>query len=170
MEHPINALTDLYTIREKKGFIRGLKISIVGNIGLGSINSLVLASVKLGAKVSLVAPSSIALSPVYMIKAREYGIVDTFTELQEGIQDADIIYTDYFVPESEKDKANALASYSLDYKAIPENKLVMTSFPALASNIGSDVLESSKSTFIDQSKNRVLIAQAILLFLSAKSL
>ncbi|MFL6584330.1 MAG: aspartate carbamoyltransferase catalytic subunit [Chthoniobacterales bacterium] len=59
-EHPTQALLDLYTIREKKGNIAGLHVAIIGDILFSRVaRSNIFGLTKLGARVTLVGPSSL---------------------------------------------------------------------------------------------------------------
>ncbi len=59
-EHPTQALLDLYTIREKKGRIAGLKVAIVGDIAHSRVaRSNIWALRKLGADVTVVGPTTL---------------------------------------------------------------------------------------------------------------
>ena len=59
-EHPTQGLLDAYTIREKFGYIAGLKVAIVGDIISSRVaRSNIWALTKLGAKVMLVGPSTL---------------------------------------------------------------------------------------------------------------
>jgi aspartate carbamoyltransferase catalytic subunit len=59
-EHPTQALLDLYTIREKRGNIAGLHVVIVGDILFSRVaRSNIFALTKLGARVTLVGPSTL---------------------------------------------------------------------------------------------------------------
>ena len=59
-EHPTQALLDLYTIREKKGGIAGLHVAIVGDILFSRVaRSNIFGLLKLGARVTLVGPSTL---------------------------------------------------------------------------------------------------------------
>ncbi len=59
-EHPTQALLDLYTIREKKGRIAGQHVVIVGDILFSRVaRSNIFALLKLGARVTLVGPSTL---------------------------------------------------------------------------------------------------------------
>lgn len=58
--HPTQALLDLFTIREKKGRIEGLKVAIVGDIAHSRVaRSDVQGLIKLGAHVTLVGPPTL---------------------------------------------------------------------------------------------------------------
>ena len=48
LEHPTQALADIYTISKRKGDLKGLKIAFLGDIAQNTCNSLMLSAVKLG--------------------------------------------------------------------------------------------------------------------------
>jgi aspartate carbamoyltransferase catalytic subunit len=56
-EHPTQALLDLYTIREKKGTLSGLRVAIIGDIAHSRVaRSNILALTKMGAEVTVGGP------------------------------------------------------------------------------------------------------------------
>ncbi len=59
-EHPTQALLDLYTIRERRGSIAGLHVAIIGDILFSRVaRSNIFALLKLGARVTLIGPSTL---------------------------------------------------------------------------------------------------------------
>src|SRR6266542_2023266 len=59
-EHPTQALLDLYTIRERRGKIAGLRVAIIGDILFSRVaRSNIFGLLKLGAHVTLVGPSTL---------------------------------------------------------------------------------------------------------------
>ena len=59
-EHPTQALLDLYTIRERRGTIAGLHVAIIGDILFSRVaRSNIFGLLKLGARVTLVGPSTL---------------------------------------------------------------------------------------------------------------
>jgi aspartate carbamoyltransferase catalytic subunit len=59
-EHPTQALLDLYTIRSRKGAIAGLHVAIIGDILFSRVaRSNIFGLLKLGARVTLVGPSTL---------------------------------------------------------------------------------------------------------------
>ena len=59
-EHPTQALLDLYTIREKKGRIEGLKIAIIGDIAHSRVaRSDIIGLLKMGAHVTVSGPPTL---------------------------------------------------------------------------------------------------------------
>ena len=66
-EHPTQALLDAFTIREKVGAIKGLKVSIIGDIAHSRVaRSNIWALTKLGAQVTVCGPKT--LMPVEIEK------------------------------------------------------------------------------------------------------
>jgi aspartate carbamoyltransferase catalytic subunit len=69
--HPTQALLDLFTIRERKGRVRGLNVAIVGDIGHSRVaRSDLRGLLKLGANVTLVGPSTLVPRSFEQIGAR----------------------------------------------------------------------------------------------------
>src|SRR5437588_500911 len=86
-EHPTQALLDAFTIREKKGKVEGLNVTILGDILYSRVarwNNWVLT--KLGAKVTLCGPSTLVPRVFEQMGCRvTYDVID-------AIADADIIH------------------------------------------------------------------------------
>ena len=86
-EHPTQGLLDLFTILERKGRIKGLKIAIIGDIRHSRVaRSNIWGLTKLGASVVLCGPPS--LIP---LKMEKMGVEITYS-LEEAIKNADILY------------------------------------------------------------------------------
>ncbi|MDT9597801.1 aspartate carbamoyltransferase catalytic subunit [Sphingosinicella rhizophila] len=83
-EHPTQALLDALTIRRRKGRIDGLKIAICGDIRHSRVaRSNLLCLPRLGAEVRVVGPDSLLPD--------ELGGIASFTDMDEGIEGADIV-------------------------------------------------------------------------------
>ena len=175
--HPTQALADMYTIGDVKKKIKGVRIAFVGDVAQNTANSLILAATKLGAEMALISPTNYQPTSRYLIRGREYGVVDIYDSMKEGLANADIIYTDTFVSmgfENEAEQRKKLfADYqinspTLDYA--PKSALVMHPLPAFrGEEITADVLEGPRSIVWEQAKNKLLLAQAILIYLSENS-
>lgn len=86
-EHPTQALLDLFTMRERLGYLEGLKVAIVGDIEHSRVaRSNIHALNKVGADVLLVAPRS--LLPVDVEKMG----VEVLGSLDEALQWCDVLY------------------------------------------------------------------------------
>jgi aspartate carbamoyltransferase catalytic subunit len=85
-EHPTQALLDTFTIREKKGRIAGLKVTILGDILYSRVaRSNIWALIKLGAEVTLCGPSTLVPQVFEQIGCR------VTHNVEEAIAEADII-------------------------------------------------------------------------------
>ena len=85
-EHPTQAFLDCFTIREKKGKIAGLNVTILGDILYSRVaRSDIWALTKLGAKVTLCGPATLVPKTFEQMGCRVTQVVD------EAIRDADII-------------------------------------------------------------------------------
>jgi len=177
LEHPCQALSDLYTIQEVKKRLRGLKLAFVGDIAANTANSLMLAGAKMGIEIALVGPKNYMPNTFYFTKAREYSKVGTYNNIREGVSDADVIYTDTFVSmgqEAEAEERKKLfAPYQVNRTLLSYAKkdtIVMHCLPAhRGEEITDDVLDGPQSVVWQQARNKLLIEKAILLYLSEKS-
>jgi len=85
-EHPTQALLDVYTIRQMKGSLGGLKIAIVGDITHSRVaRSDMWAMTKLGAEVTLVGPPTLMPADVDRLP------VNVSYSLDEVIEKVDVI-------------------------------------------------------------------------------
>lgn len=177
LEHPCQALSDLYTIQEVKKRLRGLKLAFVGDIAANTANSLMLAGAKMGVEIALVGPKNYMPNTFYFTKAREYSKVEIYNNIREGVSDADVIYTDTFVSmgqEAEAEERKKLfAPYQVNKTLLSYAKkdaIVMHCLPAhRGEEITDDVLDGPQSVVWQQAKNKLLVEKAILLYLSEKS-
>ena len=82
-EHPTQGLLDVYTIREKKGSLEGLKIGIVGDIAHSRVaRSGIWAMTKLGAEVTLIGPPTLMPPKVYKLPVKVcYKLDDVIEQL-----------------------------------------------------------------------------------------
>lgn len=86
-EHPSQGLVDLFTIREKKEEIRGLRVAIVGDIMHSRVaRSNIWGLTKMGAKITLVGPPT--LIPPYF---KQLGVEISYS-LKEVLPSIDVLY------------------------------------------------------------------------------
>ena len=185
LEHPTQALSDIYTIRGVKKKVKGIKIAFVGDISTNTANSLMLAAVKLGAQMALVGPKNYEPNAEYLAKAREYGVVDVYDNLEDGLSEADVVYTDTFksftdtfskqFSDADVERTKKMfAKFQINDKVLPladKAAVVMHPLPAFrGEEITEEVLEGPQSIVWKQAKNKLLIAEAVLIYLSEKTL
>lgn len=87
-QHPTQALLDLYTIREQKGSLDGLKVGIVGDIGHSRVcGSLVPALKTMGSHVTLIGPQTL-LPPV----PQALGADAVTSDIDAVLPELDVVY------------------------------------------------------------------------------
>ncbi len=87
-QHPTQALLDLYSIRQEKGTIEGLKVGIVGDIGHSRVcGSLVPALKTMGAQVTLIAPQTL-MPPSPQALGADY----VTSNLDAALPELDVVY------------------------------------------------------------------------------
>jgi aspartate carbamoyltransferase catalytic subunit len=169
-EHPTQALLDLFTIREKKGDIKGLIVAIVGDILHSRVaKSNIYALTKLGAEVRLIGPATLVPSCM-----KELG-VEIFSDMSEGLKDADIIMMlriqmerqgkGFFPTTEEYFKNWGLTSERLT-KA-KEDAIVMHPGPMNRGvEIASEVADGERSVILEQVTNGLAVRMAVLYLLA----
>ncbi|HHU42814.1 MAG: aspartate carbamoyltransferase catalytic subunit [Bacillota bacterium] len=84
-EHPTQALLDMFTMREKVGHLKGLKVTIIGDIKHSRVaRSNIIGLNKLGAQVTLTAPKTLLPYDIERMGAQ-------VKPLNEAVKDADVI-------------------------------------------------------------------------------
>lgn len=85
-EHPTQALLDLFTVREKKGRLAGLKVAIVGDILHSRVaRSDIWGYTKMGAEVSVAGPATLIPPGIEKMGVR------VCASLEEALEGADVI-------------------------------------------------------------------------------
>ena len=178
--HPCQALTDLYTIKEKRGTLKGLKVSFVGD-GNNVARSLALLCARLGVAFSIASPNGYGLDKEFLDEIKVLTKVNLPTlsdDPKKAVKGADVIYTDTWVSmgqevETEKRRRD-FKGYCVDAALVALAKkdvLVMHCLPAHRDEeITSEVLDGPNSIVYDQAENRLHVQKAILklLLLSGK--
>jgi len=173
-DHPIEALSDLMTLRERFGAFKGLKFAYLGD-GNNICHSLLLACSAAGVSVSLAGPVDYRPHPETVATAQrlaaQSGATLTMTEdAEEAVTDADAIYTD--VHESMGESVNpgkmmALAPYRVTTKlmdlAHPE-AVFMHCLPLhRGQEVEAEVADGPQSIIFEQAENRLHMHKAVLL-------
>jgi len=174
--HPSQILGDLITIVEKKGDIKKLKFTYIGD-GNNVCNSLLLAFSLLGGKITVATPIGYAPDKGVLQEAadcaKESGAQISLTNsAQEAASQADILYTDVWTSmgkETERqDRKGIFKSYQINDEILrlaKKDAIVMHCLPAhRGEEITDRVIDGKNSVVFDQAENRLYSAQAILLY------
>jgi len=173
-EHPLQALADFMTLKERKGSLRGLKLAYVGD-GNNVAHSLILGAAKLGVWMTVATPEgyrpSLEVIAAAKVEAEKTGAkIDILSSPQKAVEDADAVYTDVWVSmgqEAEaKKKVETLRGYQVNselMKLAKPGAFFMHCLPAhRGEEVSEDVLESPASVVFDQAENRLHTAIAVL--------
>lgn len=171
-EHPTQALLDMFTIIEKKGSLKGLKVAIIGDIYHSRVaRSNIWGMTKLGAEVSVAGPST--LMPPELDKTG----VKVFTTVQEALIDADVVMGLRIQKERQKSGLfPSLREYSrffgLDEKRLKlakEDALILHPGPVnRGGELPSSVIDSERSFINEQVTNGVAVRMALLYLLTRR--
>ena len=176
-EHPCQALADLMTIYEKKGGLKKLTVSYVGD-GNNVANSLMLACALTGMNFRIANPEGYAIRDKYWRMAQELA-ADSGTQLFQteepkvAVKNADVVYTDVWTSmgqESEDEiRRKVFAAYQVNESLMAYAKkdaLIMHPLPAHHGlEVAVGILDGPQSVVFDQAENRLHAQKAVLVYL-----
>ena len=167
LNHPVQILADIFTIKEKLGKIENVKIAYVGdanNVAYSWMNGASL----MGIDLKVACPRE--FKPASLPPLLGNGKVEITEDPFQAVKDADIIYTDVWISMGNKGdldkKEKLLTPYQINQKlldATGKSSLVMHCLPAhRGMEITSEVLDGKDSIIFDQAENRLHVQKAIL--------
>lgn len=171
-EHPTQALLDFYTIYEKKGGFKNLKVTIIGDIAHSRVaRSNVFGLTKLGAHVTLAGPGTL------VTKSMESLGCQVETDLKKAVKDADIVMA--LRIQLERQKGGLFPNlreyshlYGLDETLFQEAKpdaLLMHPAPVNRGvELMPELMDSKVSVIEEQVTNGVAVRMAILALLNER--
>jgi ornithine carbamoyltransferase len=176
--HPCQAMTDLMTMREKFGDLKGRTLAYIGD-GNNMARSLSIACGKLGVRFVLASPAGYELpsDDIDRIMAGNPQMEFQTTNLPaDAVREADVIYTDTWVSmgqEAEKERRmRDFAGFAVDealLAAAPKHAIVMHCLPAYRGlEISDAVMEGPQSVIFDQAENRLHFQKGLLAVLLGK--
>lgn len=190
--HPTQVIADFMTIKEKYGELKDIKMVYVGDGRNNMANSLLVGAAKVGMDFRIVAPRELFPEDEIIDKGNEIiketgGKLLITNNINDGVKDVDIIYTDVWVSMGEEDqfenRINLLKSYQVNMdmlKIAKEDVKFMHCLPAFhnteteigkkvyeeygleSMEVSDEVFESSHSIVFEQSENRMHSIKAIM--------
>ena len=169
-EHPTQALLDAFTIRERKGKIEGLNVTILGDILYSRVaRSNIWLLTKLGARVTLCGPATLVPRVFERLGCRVTYNVD------EAIADADIIHLLRIQHERQrKTMFPSIGEYTSLF-GLTQARLARTKPEALIMHPGpinrgveidSQIADSGRSLILDQVTNGLAVRMAVLFLIN----
>ncbi len=172
--HPCQALTDLYTVKEKLGSLDNIKFAYVGD-GNNVARSLAFLCAKLKVSLTIASPENYELSAELLDELESKGngkgsYIKQMVDPKEAVKDADVIYTDTWISMGEEEEAEArrkdFNGFQVNSDLISYAKkdvLVMHCLPAhRGEEITDEVIDGEHSVVYDQAENRLHVQKALL--------
>ena len=169
-EHPTQALLDVFTIRERKGRIAGLNVTILGDILYSRVaRSNIWALLKLGAKVTLCGPPTLVPAVFTEMGCRVTHKID------EAIEGADIINLLRIQHERQRQTmfpstGEYAALFGLNksrFKRTKPDALIMHPGPINRGvEIDSDLADCERSLILEQVTNGLAVRMAVLFLIN----
>jgi ornithine carbamoyltransferase len=180
-EHPCQGLADLLTIHERKGGLRGVNLTYLGDAN-NVANSLVLGATLLGAHVCVAAPRGYGLWPDVAARAQVFaassgGSLTQVEDPRAGAEAADVLYTDAWYSMGQESEAAKRAAIFPPYQLNGDlmslargDATVMHCLPAhRGQEITDEAADSPNSALWDQAENRLHAQKAVLMKLMSRS-
>ena len=190
--HPTQILADFLTIKEHKGYLKGIALSYLGDGRYNMGNSYMVGSAKMGLDFRMIAPKELWPSQELIDKckkiAKETGAKLTFSEDINTVKGSDVVATDVWVSMGEEDKVweeriSKLKKYQVNKElmALAKKDAIfihcLPSFHNIETKIGlevynkfgmnglevtEDVFEGPQSVVFDEAENRLHTIKAVI--------
>jgi len=172
--HPCQALADFFTLEEKFGQLRGLKLTYVGD-GNNVCHSLLYLAARLGVHMKVATPSNYPPLPEVVSDAKRVARetkakIELLTDPREAVSGAQAVYTDAWTSmgfEAEAEARNAVfGPYQVNSELLAlaaPDAVFMHCLPAHRGlEVTPEILDGPQSVVLDQAENRMYVQKAIL--------
>ncbi len=179
LEHPCQALADYFTLREKFGDLRKVKLAYVGD-GNNVAHSLMLAAACLGSHIAVATPSGYLpdagiVRAALKTAAATGATIEVMHDWRAAVAGAQAIYTDVWASMGQESEAGERAATFRAYQVNAEmmeqatpGAVFMHCLPAhRGQEVTDEVMDSPASIVFDQAENRLHVQSAILVLLAS---
>lgn len=174
-DHPCQALTDILTLQEVWGDVKGKRLVFIGD-GNNVANSLAMITSMLGMSMTVCSPRDFELNEDLLQAIRlsfPNSDISQTSDPGVAVANADVIYTDVWASmgqESEADKRNRIfAPYQVNARLMakaPSGCLFMHDLPARrGKEVTDEVIDGPNSIVFQQAENRMHLAKGLLVWL-----
>jgi ornithine carbamoyltransferase len=174
--HPCQALSDIYTIKERFKKLKGVTLAYIGDGNNNVCHSLLYACSKTGVNLRIAAPHGYAPEREIFIEAQAFSYksgsrIELSLQPQQAVRGADIIYTDVWVSmgreKEQRLRKEAFRKFQVNQRLLSKAKrgcLVMHCLPAhRGQEITDEIMDSKNSIVFEQAQNRLYVQKAILI-------
>jgi ornithine carbamoyltransferase len=172
--HPCQALADFFTLEERFGGLRGLKLAYVGD-GNNMCHSLLTIGARSGAHVRVATPAGYEPDATVVADAKRVaretrGKIEILREPQEAVAGAQAVYTDVWASMGQETEAvareRAFAGYQVNealFAQAAPDAVFLHCLPAHRGlEVSEGVIDAPRSIIYDQAENRLHVQKAIL--------
>jgi ornithine carbamoyltransferase len=180
--HPCQVLADLQTIAERKGSLKGLRLSYFGDGANNMAHSLILGGVTAGLHVTVAAPAGFAPDPSVVAAAEQRAAsvgasVTVTADADAAATGADVLVTDTWTSMGQEDdgldRVKPFRPFQVNARLLgladPE-AIVLHCLPAhRGDEITDEVMDGPASAVWDEAENRLHAQKALLVWLLERS-
>lgn len=172
--HPCQALADFFTLEERFGGLRGLKLAYVGD-GNNMCHSLLTIGARCGAHVRVATPAGYEPDSAVVAEAKRVaretrGKIEILRSPAEAVAGVQAVYTDVWASMGQEAEASerekAFAGYQVDealFAQAAPDAVFLHCLPAHRGlEVAAGVIDSPRSIIYDQAENRLHVQKAIL--------
>lgn len=181
LEHPCQALADYFTLKEKFGSLKKVKLAYVGD-GNNVAHSLLLTAAMLGSKISVATPSGYEPNHDIVLRACEIASktgaqIDITSNVPQAVKGANAIYTDVWASMGQESEAAQRKEIFHPYQVnsnlmslAASDAFFMHCLPAhRGDEVTDEVIDSPASVVFDEAENRLHVQKSIMLLLMGNS-
>ncbi|MGP4053486.1 ornithine carbamoyltransferase [Mycobacterium sp. 4D054] len=176
--HPCQVLADLQTLGERKGALKGLRLSYFGDGANNMAHSLMLGGVTAGIDVTIAAPRGFEPHPMFVAaaetRAHQTGATVTLTDDPvQAASGADVLVTDTWTSMGQEndglDRVRPFRPFQVNADMLARadsEAVVLHCLPAHRGHeITDDVIDGPQSAVWDEAENRLHAQKALLVWL-----
>jgi ornithine carbamoyltransferase len=177
LEHPCQALADYFTLMEKFGDLKKIRLAYVGDAN-NVAHSLMLTAACLGSRIVVATPKGYKpdtqiLNTALEIASGTGASIEVTHDARAAVKGADAVYTDVWTSmgqESETEKRKkTFAPYQVNeglFSQAAPHAVFMHCLPAhRGDEVTDEVMDSPRSVVFDQAENRMHVQKAVMLIL-----
>jgi ornithine carbamoyltransferase len=177
LEHPCQALADYFTLQERFGDLKKIKLAYVGD-GNNVAHSLLLTCACLGSSIRIATPKGYACNPQIVADAKKIAKqtgaqLEFLTDPHAAVSGVDAIYTDAWASMGQEqesaERARIFPPYQVNRQLMAEaapHAVFMHCLPAhRGEEVTDEVMDCEQSVIFEQAENRLHVQKSILYIL-----
>lgn len=177
-EHPCQILADLLTIQERRGRLRGLSATYIGD-GNNVAHSLMYGAARVGMNMTVLTPPGFEPLPQVLEESQAIGretgaTIRVTNDLADGAKGADVLYTDVWASMGQEAEAEArrkkFAGFQINSKLMSYAKPDAIILHCLPAHYGEEIdyatSRTPNSAIFDQAENRMHAQNALMVMLA----